>query len=155
MADATSSEISGSLAPTSKQQAMLMLESGYLCMDLGKFDEARDIFQGAAALMPKSEVPQIALGTLEFNQRRYDKALQAFRAAQRVAPRAALPRAHAGEALLFLGKQGEAVKELKKAAELEPKSDGAAFAAALLEAVELGALPPKKGDAAGAAPGAE
>jgi tetratricopeptide (TPR) repeat protein len=143
MADADAqSEIEGSLTPTSKHQAMLLLESGYLSMDLGKFDDAREILVGAAALMPKSEVPQIALGTLEFNQGRFDKALQAFRAAQRVAPRAALPRAHAGEALLFMGKANEAMKELKKAVELEPQSDGAAFARALIEAKELGALPP-------------
>lgn len=148
MADAKS-EIAGSLLPTSKQQAMLMLEAAYLSMDMGKFDDARDILTGAAALMPKSEIPQIALGTLEFNQGHFDKALQAFRSAQRVAPKASLPRAHAGEALLFMGKVPEAMKELKQAVELEPKSDGAAFAKALIEAKEVGALPPPAKQAAG------
>lgn len=136
------SDIAGSLVPMSKQQAMLMLEAAYLWMDLGKFDNARELLAGATMLMPKSEVPQIALGSLEFNQGHFDKALQVFRRAQQLAPRASLPRAHCGETLLFLGKVNEAMKELKSALELEPKSDGARFAQALIAAKETGALPP-------------
>jgi tetratricopeptide (TPR) repeat protein len=112
------SDIQGSLVPVTKQQAMVMLESGYLWMDLGNHDAARELFAGAAVLMPKSDVPQTALGTLEINVGAYDKALQAFRAAQRLAPKSALARAHAGEALLFMGKLGEAKKELTQAIEL-------------------------------------
>lgn len=141
MAEAKS-DIVGSLVPMTKQQAMLMLEAAYLWMDLGKFDNARELLAGAALLMPKSEVPQIALGSLEFNQGHFDKALQVFRRAQQLAPRAALPRAHCGETLLFMGKVNEAMKELKSALELEPKSDGARFAEALIAAKETGALPP-------------
>lgn len=136
------SDIAGSLVPVSKQQAMVMLEAGYLWMDMGKYDKARDVLQGAAALMPKSEVPQLALGTLEFVQGHHEKALQAYRAAQRLAPKSALPRAHAGEALLFMGKVNEAVKELKAAMDVEPDGDGAQLAKALMEAKEIGALPP-------------
>jgi len=136
------SDIAGSLVPMSKQQAMLMLEAAYLWMDLGKFDNARELLSGATLLMPKSEVPQIALGSLEFNQGHFDKALQVFRRAQQLAPRASLPRAHCGETLLFMGKVNEAMKELKSALELEPKSDGARFAEALIAAKETGALPP-------------
>lgn len=139
---AEASEISGSLVPVSRQQAMLLLEAGYLWMDMGQFDKAREVFSGAALLMPRSEVPQIALGTLEFAQGRHDKALQAYRAAQRLAPHSSLPRAHAGEALLFMGKVNEAVKELKAAQDLEPESDGARLAQALMEAKEVGVLPP-------------
>ena len=100
----SSSEISGSLVPLAKREAMILLEAGYLWLDMGQFDKATDIFAGAVALMPKSEVPQLALGSLEFAQGRHDKALQAYRAAQRLAPQSGLPRAHAGEALLFMGK---------------------------------------------------
>lgn len=140
----SSSEISGSLVPLAKQQAMVLLEAGYIWLDMGRFDKAKDIFTGAAALMPKSEVPQLALGALEFAQGRHDKALQAYRAAQRLAPNSALPRAHAGEALLFMGKVPEAMKELKAAMDLEPEGDGARFARALVEAKDAGVLPPPK-----------
>ena len=136
-------EIAG-LVPVSKDEVVLLLEAGYLYMDMGKWDEARDVFTGAAALLPRSEVPQLALGTLEFAQGKHDKALQAYRKAQQIAPKSGLPRAHAGEALLFMGKPAEAEKELKSAIDLEPEGDGAKLARALLDAKQSGALPPGK-----------
>lgn len=139
---AETSEISGSLVPLAKREAMILLEAGYLWLDMGQFDKARDVFAGAAALMPKSEVPQLALGSLEFAQGRHDKALQAYRAAQRLAPNSGLPRAHVAEALLFMGKVPEALKELKAAMDLDPDGDGGRLAQALIAAKEAGALPP-------------
>jgi tetratricopeptide (TPR) repeat protein len=141
---AETTEISGSLVPLAKREASILLETGYIWLDMGKFDKAKEVFVGAAALMPKSEVPHLALGTLEFSQGHHDKALQAFRAAQRLAPQSSLPRAHCGEALLFMGKVPEALKELKAAMDLEPDSDGARLAQSLLAAKEAGALPPPK-----------
>jgi tetratricopeptide (TPR) repeat protein len=140
----TASDVAGSLVPVEKLQAMMMLEAGYLWLDLGKHEHAKEVFAGAAALMPKSEVPQLALGTLELAQGKPEKALQAYRAAQRLSPKSSLPRAHCGEALLFMGKVSEAMKELKAALELDPDSDGAKLAQALVEAKESGALPPPK-----------
>lgn len=137
-------EIQNALVPTPRSDAMLLLEAGYLWMDMGKFDKARDIFMGAAQLMPKSEVPQLALGTLEFAQGNHERALQSYRAAQKLAPKSGLPRAHAGEVLFFMGKTAEALKELKAAKDVEPKGDGAQLAQALLEAHEAGALPPQQ-----------
>ena len=136
-------EISG-LVTAPRDEGVMLLESGWLLMDLGRFDEARDVFTGAAALLPKSAVPHLAMGTLEFAQGRHDKALQAYRKAQAINPKSGLPRAHAGEALLFLGKVKEAEKELNAAIELDPRGDGAKLAKALLEAREAGALPPPK-----------
>ncbi len=126
------SDISGSLVPLSKQQAMLMLESAYLLMELGNVEHARETALGCVLLMPKSEVPHLALGSIEFNAQRYDKALQAYRAAQRLAPKSALPRAHCGEALQAMGKYAEAMKELNAATDIEPGSQGAQFALALM-----------------------
>lgn len=139
----SSSEIQGSMVPMGRREAMFLLEAGYLWMDMGQFEKAKEVFNGTAALMPKSEVVQIALGTLEFAQGRYEKALQSYRAAQRLAPRSGLPRAHVGEVLLFMGKVPEAMKELQAAMEVEPDGDGAKLAQALIEAKEAGALPPK------------
>ena len=137
---AESSEIQHSLVPLARRDAILLLEAGYLWLDLGEPDKARDVFIGAAALMPKSEVPQIALGTLEFADAHYDKALRAYRAAQRAAPKAALPRAHVGEALLFMGKPDAGLKELRAAIEMEPEGEAARFAQSLIDAHEIGAF---------------
>ncbi|MCL2012576.1 MAG: hypothetical protein FWG75_07315 [Cystobacterineae bacterium] len=138
MTTEASSGILGSLVPTTKIQAKILLETGYLWMDMGRFAEAHEVFMGACMLMPKSEVPQIALGTLDLVQGKYEKALQAFRAAQRLAPRSALPHAHAGEALLFMGKDVAALKELQQAKVMEPDSDAAMFADSLLDCREKG-----------------
>ena len=132
---APESEINGSLVPMQKVQAVLMLEAGHLYMDMRKFDLAREVLMSCTALMPKSEVPQLALGTLEFAQGRHEKALQAYRQAQRLAPRSGLPHAHVGEALLFMGKVPEAIKELKTSTQIEPDGDGAKLAAGLANLV--------------------
>jgi predicted Zn-dependent protease len=142
-------EIQNSLVPLGKHQAMVLLEVGYLWMDMGKYDKARTVFSGVSALMPKSEVPHLALGTLEFAQGKHDKALQTYRTAQRLAPKSGLPRAYAAEALLFMGKTQEALKEIRAAMDVEPGGDGARLAQALKEAQEAGALPPPKPQKAG------
>jgi tetratricopeptide (TPR) repeat protein len=136
-------EIHGSLVPVRRSQAKVLLEASYLWMDMGQFQKAKEVLMGAQALLPKSEIPYIAMGTLEFVQGRHDKALQAYRAAQKLAPHSGLPRAHAGEALLFMGKVPEAIKELQWAIDAEPEGDGAKLARALLDAKEAGVLPPK------------
>jgi tetratricopeptide (TPR) repeat protein len=137
------SHIANSLVPFTKQQARVLLEAGYLWLDMQQFDKAKDVFAGAAALMPKSEVPQLGLGTLHFAQGQHDKALQAYRSAQKLAPNPGLARAHVGEVLLFMGKVNEAMKELKAAIEVDDDGDGGKLARALIEAKDAGALPPK------------
>jgi tetratricopeptide (TPR) repeat protein len=159
------SEIAGSLVPTTRLQAMILLEAAQLfqqmaltrqgdvlSVNLEAIDKAREVLNGAAVLMPKSEVPQQHLGHLELLLAKPEKALQAYRAAQRLNAKSSSTRAFVGEALLFLGKTVEASKELKAALELEPGSDGAAHAQALLDAVQRGDLPLKK---AGPAPSAK
>ncbi|MCL2625544.1 MAG: hypothetical protein FWD46_01830 [Cystobacterineae bacterium] len=138
MTTETSSGILGSLVPTTKIQARILLETGYLWMDMGRFGEAQEVFTGAALLMPKSEVPQLALGTLDLVQGKFEKALQTFRVAQRLAPKSALPHVHVGEALLFMGKEAAALKELQQAKVMEPDSDAAKFADSLLDCREKG-----------------
>jgi tetratricopeptide (TPR) repeat protein len=134
--------INSGIAPIPKRAAMLMMEAGYFFMDLRRFDDARDVFGGIAALLPKSEAPLIGLGILDSALGNHEKALQHYRKAAGLAPKSAIPRAYCGEALLFMGKANEAVKELKAAVDLEPGSTGAAHAQALIAAKEQGILPP-------------
>lgn len=133
-----------SLVPAERLHAQILMEAGYLWMEMGEPHKAREVFLGAAALLPKSEVPHLGLGTLESAQGRHEKALQAYRAAQRLAPRSALPRAHAGEALLFLGKEREALKELQIAREVDPDGDGGKLASALMDAHASGVFARRK-----------
>ena len=113
----------------------LLLESGYLYLEMQRTKEAEEIFAGVAALVPHSDVPLICLGNLYFSQGRYDRALKFQRDALRRNPESALAKAHEGEALLFMNKPDEAKKALDRAIEMDPESDAAQFATSLLDAL--------------------
>jgi tetratricopeptide (TPR) repeat protein len=132
------------LVTVSREEAQILLEAGYLYLEMKKYQEAEAVFEGAGALLPHSEVPHICLGNFWFTQGEHRKALAEHRAAQKKAPKAALPHAHAAEALFFLGNAKEAVAECNTAIKLDPTGPGAELARALLEAHKVGALPPKK-----------
>jgi tetratricopeptide (TPR) repeat protein len=121
-------------------EAALLLEAGYLFMEMGKAKDAEEVFAGVAALLPHSEVPLVALGNLEFSQGHFQRALKHHQDALKVKPQSALAQAHLGEALLWLKKGDDGVKALNKAVELEPAGASAAFARALIEAWQQGAI---------------
>jgi tetratricopeptide (TPR) repeat protein len=121
-------------------EASLLLEAGYLYMEMGKAKEAADVFAGVAALLPHSDVPLVALGNLEFSQGHFQRALKHHQEALKLKPKSALAQAHLGEALLWLKKTDEGVKALQQAIAMEPEGMPASFARALLEAHEAGTL---------------
>lgn len=123
------------LVPVSQEEVALLLESGYLFLEMQKHREAEEIFAGVAALLPHSEVPLICLGNLHFSQGRYERALKFHRDALKRNPESALAQAHVGEALLFMNRRPEAKAALKEAVSLDPEGDAAAFAHSLLDAI--------------------
>lgn len=122
-------------------EAALLLEAGYLYMEMGKPKDAEEVFVGVAALLPHSDVPLVALGNLEFSQGRFQRALKHHQDALKVKPDSALAQAHVGEALLWLKKVDDAVAALNKAVQMDPEGHPGQFAKALLEAHQSGALP--------------
>lgn len=130
-------EVIHGLIDIPRQEAIVLLEAGYFLMQLGKNREAKDIFIGAAALFPNSDVPCIALGHLYFAEGKADLAVkEQQRALQRV-PTSATAYAHLGEALLFLKQPDEAAQALHKAIQLDPHGLTAKFAQELLRANDL------------------
>lgn len=121
-----------------QKQVTLLLESGYLYMELGKVDEAEEVFTGVAAMIPHSEVPHIALGHLYFAQGHFNPALKANQKAVELNPNSAAAHAAVGEIFFFLNQSEKAVGHLDKAIALEPESPAAAFAKALREAHGVG-----------------
>ncbi len=126
------------LIPVPKKHLGLLLEAGYLYMELGKNKEAEEVFQGVCALAPHSEVPQMALGHLYFSLGRFNPALKAHQKAVELNPESAAAHASVGETLLFLRKHGEAIAELDKAVALDAVGSAGQFARALKEAHGLG-----------------
>lgn len=121
-------------------EAALLLEAGYLYLEMGKPKEAEEVFAGVAALLPHSDVPLIALGNLEFSQGHFQRALKHHQEALKVKPDSALAQAHVGEALLWLKKPDDARAALEKAIAIDPSSAPAQFARALLDAHQQGAI---------------
>lgn len=135
-----SDEMLKGLIEVPQQEAVLLLEAGYLYMEMGKPREAEEVFAGVAALLPHSEIPLVALGNLEFSQGHFQRALKHHQEALKLKPESALAQAHIGEALLWLKKVDDGVAALKKAVAMEPDGGPAAFANALLEAHGQGAF---------------
>lgn len=133
-------EILKGLVDVPQPEAALLLEAGYLYMEMGKHKDAADVFEGVAALLPHSDVPHVALGNCEFAQGRFQRALKHHQEALKLQPKSALAQAHIGEALLFLKKTDDGVKALKQAIAMEPNGMPATFAQALLTAHEAGEL---------------
>lgn len=130
-------EVIHGLIDIPRKEAIALLEAGYFLMQLGKNKEARDIFTGAAALFPGSDVPCIALGHLYFSEGKADLAVKEQRRALQRVPGSATALAHLGEALLFLKQPEEAAEALHKAIQLDPHGLTAKFAQELLRANDL------------------
>lgn len=135
-----SEEMIDGLVQVPQKEARLLLESAALYLELGKPKEAEEVLVGVCALLPHSDVPRVQLGNVHFAQGRYARALKFHQEALKLNPQSALAMAHIGEAQLFLKKTDDGVASLQKAIELEPQSDAADFARALLQAYEDGAL---------------
>lgn len=128
------------LVEVPKAEAGLLLEAGYLYLEMGRPKEAEEVFAGVAALLPGSDVPRIALGNLSFAQGRFQRALKYHQEALSLRPDSADAQAHVGEALLFLKRKDEGVQALEDAIRLAPEGAAATFARALLDAVAAGEL---------------
>jgi tetratricopeptide (TPR) repeat protein len=126
------------IIPVPQRDVTLLLEAGYLYMELGKNKEAEEVFAGVSALIPHSEVPHLALGNLYFSMGRFTPALKAHQKAAELTPGSAAAHASIAEALFFLKKPKDAVHAVDKAIALEPDGPAGQFAKYLKEAHQLG-----------------
>lgn len=126
------------IVPVSQRDVTLMLEAGYLLMELKRSKEAEEIFTGVATLLPKSEVPHMAMGNLFFAQGRFSQALKSHQRACELNPESATAVASVAESLFFLKRNAEALEQVNKACSLEADGPAHEFANALKEAYDLG-----------------
>ena len=128
------------LVEVPKKQAQIILESGYLYLEMGNYKEAEEVFAGCASLLPRSDVPQLGLGQLYLSQEQYDKAAKAYQKAIELNPTSPNAYVFLGEVYLFQKKTDQAVQMLEKAQEIEKDEPSSAtdMARSLLEAQRLG-----------------
>ena len=126
-----------------RDDMVMMLEAGYLYLAMGKYTEARQIFEGVIVLTPKHEVPRVALGNVLFAQKKFLPAIRVLKEAIKLKPESAFAHAHLGEAFLFYGRKDEALQELKKSSDIEPRGKAGDFARSLTELIGMGYDPVK------------
>ena len=133
-------EILSGVVEVPQAEVALVMETGYLYMEMAMMKEAEDVFTGVCGLLPTSDVPRVALGNLFFSQGKFQRALKFHREALKNRPGSQLAKAHVGEALMFLKKVDEGAKTLQAAIDMDPDAPAASFARALLEAHGAGEL---------------
>ncbi|MBC7798738.1 MAG: tetratricopeptide repeat protein [Pyrinomonadaceae bacterium] len=111
----------------------LTLEIGFLLRELGKFEEAAQIFRGASKLIPESDVPLVGLGTVEFQQRNFEAAHEAYEQALKIKPDSLYAKVHRAETRLFEGKRDQAENELREIIAANPESPHSRTAQALID----------------------
>src|SRR6188768_1279072 len=108
-----SEEVINALVPVLHRDVVLLLEAGYLLMELSKHQEAEEVFSGVAALVPRSEVPHMAMGHLYFSMGRFGPSLKSHQRAIELNPDSAAAHAATAETLFFLRKPQEAQESIK------------------------------------------
>ncbi|HYO63806.1 MAG TPA: tetratricopeptide repeat protein [Pyrinomonadaceae bacterium] len=121
----------------SDAELRVVLEAGYVLREAGRFDDAEAVFRGAMELLPESDVPRVALGTVELQRGRFTEAQAACEEALRVKPSSLYARVHRAEALLFQQRRDEAEAELREVIATNPTSPHSRTAQALIEAADI------------------
>jgi Tfp pilus assembly protein PilF len=88
-------------------------------------------------LLPGSELPRVALGTIRLQRGAFAEALVLCEEGLRLRPDSLYARVHRAEALLFQGRRDPAEAELRQVISIDPQSPHSRTARALLEAADL------------------
>ena len=120
------------IAPSGEELAFL-LEAGIIYREAKNFQAARDVFTGVRNLVPRHELPEILLGTVDFQEGNFDGAEVHYRKALELNPRSAYAYAHLGEAFLFRKDKDTARTHLKTAISLDPLGEFGKLARRLME----------------------
>ncbi len=120
------------IAP-SNEEVKFLGEAGVIYRDAKNFQAARDVFAGMQALFPNSDVPEVLLGTVDFQEGKFEAAEAHYRKALELNPRSAFAHAHLGEAYLFRKDKDAARQHFKAAVTLDPLGDFGKMARRLME----------------------
>ena len=120
------------IAP-SNEESQFLGEAGVIYRDGKNFQAAREVFTGMKALFPRSDVPEVLLGTVEFQQGNFEVAESHYRKALELNPRSAFAYAHLGEACLFRKDKATARSHWKTAIDLDPLGESGKMARRLME----------------------
>ena len=118
------------------EELRIVLETGLYLRDAERYDEAEEVFRGLMVLLPDSDLPRVALGTVEMMRGRLAEALAAYEEALRVCPFSSYARVHRAEALLLQRRRAEAEAELNRVITNDPSSPYSRVARTLLDGAD-------------------
>lgn len=116
----------------------LMMEAGYILLGMQRFKKAREVFEGICIMAPESDIPLVALGSVEFCEGKFSKAMKCYKDALKKNPESIYADVYMGETLFFMKKKDEALAKLKEVIKRDQKGKAGEFAGALLDAIKKG-----------------
>jgi tetratricopeptide (TPR) repeat protein len=125
----------------SREHLALMMEAGYILLGMRRFKEAQEVMEGISVMAPDSDIPLVAIGSVDFCRGKFRTAIKHYDQALKVNPASAFAKAYRGEALFFMGKTAEARGMLEVVIREDAGGKAATFAKALLDAVDKGFTP--------------
>jgi Tfp pilus assembly protein PilF len=119
------------------KEIALMMEAGHICRYARRFREAREIFQGVAALPRGREIADLALAAVACDEHKFDEAEALCRRTLQLNPRSAAACAQLAEVQIIRGDTTSAAQTLKRAYDLRPGEPLLALIKSLLHLTKL------------------
>jgi tetratricopeptide (TPR) repeat protein len=120
----------------SQDEIQFLMESGYLCRDCGRHQQAVDIFNGVAALLPGDPTPQAAIGSVLLASGQVDEAVRHLEGALKAFPDDPFTMAHLGEALLCKKEPAKAKAVFEQVLAKDPQGPGGIMAKSFMKFIE-------------------
>lgn len=96
-----------------EEELRVMLESGLVLREAGRLDEAEDVFRGVLELVPRSDVPLVALSSIAVRRGNFDEALRLCEEALEYSSDSVFAQLNHAEILLYQKRLDEAEQELQ------------------------------------------
>ena len=113
-----------------------LMESGYLATDLGRHQQASDIFLGVAALLPDDPTPVAAVSGVLLAAGQIDEAVRHMEKAVKGFGDDPFLLAHLGEALLYKKDNAQARKMFQASVQKAPEGPAAEMSKSYLHLIE-------------------
>ncbi len=129
----------GELEGIGKEAQYDMAESGFRCLNEGRLEDAKQVFDGLVALDPYDAYFHAALGSIAQRQDALEEADKKYTRALEINPHFPTALANRGEVRLSLGRMEEGVTDLLSALDADPEAREAAThrACILLKVIHL------------------
>lgn len=121
----------------SDEELRVALEAGFILREMSRLDAAEEVFRGVSDLVPQSDVPRVALGTILLQRGQFAEAREVYEEVLQQHPASLYARVHRAEAMLFQGEREAAEAELQQIIRTDGDSPHTRTARTLLDAADI------------------